>query len=190
MRMSKKPLLKLLLVLLALCCVGALWTAIAKMLPEHSQSGLEVQEKLTVSSAPIDKDGSSFSCLLSGSLSNPTDSTVTVKSLLVTVGDGEREQEIRLPGFSVPARTDAPVSFSWEDSVKWTQIQSVFAEYDEGGERLSNAARQGLSVNVAAVEWLVVAAALGYVTFSFGRVLHYAAQEDAMKKKSEEETEH
>ncbi len=190
MSMGKHLLQKLLLVLLALCCAGSLWMAVFEMLPERSNSGLAVQEQLKVASAPIDKDGNSFSCLLSGSITNSGDSTVQVQRLLVTVRNGEQEREVSLPGFSVPARTNVPVSLSWEDGVEWNQIKAVFAEYAEGGERLPNVARQGLSVNVFAVVWLAVAAAFGYAAFSAGRVLYYAAQEDAMNAEEKKRTEH
>lgn len=180
--MTKHPLRKLLTVLLALCCVGALWMAVSGMLPERSQSGLAVREQLKVASAPIDKEGSAFSCLLSGSITNSGDSTVQVQRLLVTVRNGEQEREVSLPGFAVPARTDVPVSLSWKDDVEWTQIKAVVAELDEGTEQLSNVARQGLSLNVFAVVWLAVAAAFGYAAFSSGRTLRYTEQEEAMKE--------
>lgn len=189
MNMAKHPLQKIVLVLLALCCIGALWMAVSEMLPEHTQSGLEVQERVTVSSAPIDKDGNAFSCLLSGSIKNPTDSTVNVKALRVTVSDGRKEQELTLPGFSMPARTNAPVSLAWQDSIEWNQIQAVFAEYEEGGERIPNVVQQGIVVGLFSVVWLAVAVAFGYAAFAVGRALRYQAQEDAMKEASEKRAE-
>ncbi len=187
MSITKHPLQKLLLVLLALCCVGALVMAIVQMLPHYSQSGIAVKEKLTVAAAPIVKDGNEFSCVLNGALTNPTDDTVVVKALLVTVSDGEQEKELTLSGFSMPARTDEPISLLWKDGAEWSQIKSIHAEYEEGGERIPNVVQRGIAIDGMTVVWLAIAAVLGYAAFSAGRALQYMAQEDAMKTAKKDE---
>ena len=186
MSITKHPLQKLLLVLLALCCTGALVMAVAQMLPHRSQSGIAVKEKLTVASATIVKDGNEFSCVLDGELNNPTDDTVTVKALKVTVGDGEKEKELTLSGFSMPPRTNYPISLLWEDGAEWNQIQSVTVEYENGSERIPNVVSRGVAIDGMTVVWLAIAAALGYGVFSVARTLRYMAQEDAIQAAKEE----
>lgn len=186
MSITKHPLQKLLLVLLALCCVGALVMAVAQMLPHHSQSGIEVKERFTVASAPIVKDGNEFSCVLNGTLNNPIDDTVTVKKLIVTVGDGEQEKELTLSGFSMPPRTNHPISLLWEDSAEWNQIKSVGIEYENGSERLPNVESRGVAIDGMTVVWLAIAAGFGYGAFTVARTLRYMVQEDAMRAAKEE----
>ena len=186
MSITKHLLQKLLLVLLALCCIGTLVMAVAQMLPHRSQSGIAVKEKLTVASATIVKDGNEFSCVLAGALNNPTDDTVTVKSLTVTVSDGEKEKDLILSGFSIPPRRGHSISLLWEDSAEWNQIQSVTVEYENGSERIPNVVQRGVAVDGMTVVWLAIAAAFGYGAFYVGRVIRYMMQEDAMREEKKE----
>lgn len=186
MSITKHPLQKLLLALLALCCAGALIMAVVQMLPHRSQSGIAVKEKLTVASATIVKDGNEYSCVLNGELNNLTDDTVTVKNLTVTVGDGEKEKELTLSGFSMPPRTNYPISLLWEDSAEWNQIKSIRVEYENGSERLPNVVSRGVAIDGMTVVWLALAVGLGYGAFSVARTLRYMAQEDAIKAAKEE----
>ena len=147
-------------VLLAVCLV-------LECIPTESE-GITVKETVEVSSALINKTQKNYTSAISGVLYNPSDKTVKVDKVTVTVKGEEAGREVDLAGFVLPPRTEQEIYFVWESMDSFTRVTRVTAVADGEAVMLSNYAynvRQGpvivLAVLLAIAAFLTVRAAKG-----------------------------
>jgi len=114
--------------------------SVLELLPKN-QSGLQMKEAIGISSAPLTPLGSQekrYTCLLMGTLENPTDDEIRVEALRVTVEGEGKEKLLELSGFVLPARNSHEVSLSFEDTVNYDSVKSVSVKTLNTEERIPN----------------------------------------------------
>lgn len=141
-------------------------------------SALEVEQKISVSSSPINVTDKTYVSAISGIMSNPTNDAVRVESFRVTVSneDGDRKL-VELDGCVMPPRTSYELEQIWEGVTAYDAVIRVEAVV--GGEILSISNSEsevdvgGLSIIYAALLLLSV----GFLIHAC-KIRYYMYQED------------
>ncbi|MBR3895350.1 MAG: hypothetical protein IKJ35_09450 [Clostridia bacterium] len=143
--------------------------SVLELLPKN-RSGLQTKEAFRISSAsltPLDSQEKRYTCHLRGTLENPTDDTIRVEALQVTVeGDGGEQllellEFLKLPNEKevvMPARTSREVNFSFEGTVDYDTVKSVSVTVSGTAERLPN--RNGTPIVSGFLVFLLVGLAV------------------------------
>ncbi len=117
--------------------------AILELIPSGG-SGLTMKEAFAVSSSQISAGaGSDYVTELGGVLFNPTDETLEIESLKVTVSSGAGSREIDFGALTIPPRTAWSLSETWQEGRAYERIYAITATLDGTPEPLENSVRAG-----------------------------------------------
>ena len=125
----------LLILLLALLTLGLTLLLILDLIPADA-SGMEVKEKVAVSSALVQADGDIYISSLRGSLRNTTDNILEIDKITVVVGNEDGQSKtLTFEKLTVLPRTDLELTHQWESNIAYDRISSITVFVDGEEEK-------------------------------------------------------
>ena len=182
--MKQHILYRILTVAFGICAIALAVLAVISLIPTTANEGLTVKETLRVSSSALEKDSAKYVSQIQGILINESDKTITVDALKFKVSDGQKEKEIVLDGFTLPARVSHNVMHEWEDAYYFSRVNSVTAVIDGESVPLANATAE-MPFDFGTVVLLALSAVFVLVAIHFGKQCYYLVQEEQIKKRME-----
>ncbi len=148
-------------------------------LSPKQREGLVIREAFSVSSSPLQADGSAYESILQGVLANRDGEAVTVARMAVTVSDGEKNYVWETGAFEIEKRSNYPIQFKMKGDTDYKVVSEIVL-YDGNGERLA------LQEDTGTATALGLICAIGFFVFAAltvwaGKVRYYLWQEDKMK---------
>ena len=149
-----------------------------EMLPQRG-TGLEMKKQVTVSSALVSVSSKDYVSAVNGTLYNPTDDTIVVDSLSVTVGDGRTDRKITFQGFTMPPRTEKELSQGWVGMVEYDRVLNVKVTIDGDETQLfNNSVKTG--IGGAVIFFLVLLIPVALMLIRACKIRYYLYQESKM----------
>lgn len=152
---------------------------VTELIPDSSQ-GLEVRQPIKVSSSslsPIGAEIKDYHSQVAGSLFNPTDETVTVDSVNVTVSDGKNEKVVTVEGFTLPARTEREITASFEGQISFDRVTEVSVVRGAETDLLPNQTASAFDVSGIVIFYAVLLVIAVLLTVRAAKVRYYLYQE-------------
>lgn len=106
---------------------------ILESIPVSKDGQITVKERITVSSALINKAQQTYTSAISGMLYNPTDDAIQVENVTVTVKGDEAGREVELDGFTLMPRTGKEIYEEWQGLDDFSRVTRIVVSVD--GER-------------------------------------------------------
>lgn len=171
--------------LLALLTLGLALLLVLDMIPANT-SGMEVREKVDVSSSLIDTDENTHISSVQGFLRNTTNATIEVEKVTVEVSNRDGVIKIlELEGGKVQPRTDLEVSCVWEGGVAYDRVTSVTVTVNGEEDLIPNTPRTFI-LNASTIVYLVLTAISAFFLVWVCKVRYYMYQEDMEKSKDKD----
>ena len=155
--------------------------AVIALLPEKTESGVEVKETIRVSSS-LDGDSKGYRSQLRGVIVNKSDKTVKIDRLELVVSNGREEKQIVLRDITLTPRVVYDIQnadYEWEDTVAYDRILSVTVVSGSLREQIPNNT-VGLQFDLAVLLWVVLTVIDAIVLVRVSKLRYYLAQEDRM----------
>ncbi len=167
------------IVLLAVLTLVLAVLTVIEFLPTNTD--VEIQEEIKVSSSPIDSTRQIYSSYVAGELFNPTDEEILLDTVDVTVGNGETEKTLTFSDIRISARSGYTLFASWEGTEAFDRV--LLAEATSGGktETLSNPVRMW-NVSGIAILCAILALCAGACLFHAARIRYYMEQEKKIRQ--------
>ncbi len=166
-----------------LCLLFGLLTCL-ELIPTNP-SGLEVQEEIRVSSSMLNYNDKTYVFELYGTIYNPTDATVNIQNLKVTVSDGDGHTEtLTLEGMLLPPRTKWEIGHRWEGTTVYDRVAQVTV-VSEGGEDLIPNTESAVKGSGMALIYLALLLMTAGILVRRCKLRYYTYQEDRMAKEEE-----
>ena len=144
------------------------------------QSVLIAKDEITVSPSRISVGSNTYQLLVSGTLFNDSDETLTVDSLTVRVEEDEKSLDIRIPlSLTLGPRAEHPLSYSMESTEAFERITSVTASVD--GEDVAVSETASPAFGTVTLLLLALTLVLGYFCYRSILVYHYTRLERKIK---------
>ena len=179
--MTKHLLQNLWILLLALLTLGLAFLLVLDMIPARA-SGLEVKERVDVSSSRISADSNVHISSVQGFLRNTTGETVKVDGITVVVEDGKgNTKTLELPGAEVLPHSGLEVSHTWESAIAFDRVNSVTVTVNGEEDLIPNTPKTFI-LNASTIVYLVLTAISAFFLVWVCKVRYYMYQEDMAKK--------
>ena len=153
---------------------------VMEFLPEKSH-GVTVRQSITVSSSslsPIEAEIKDYHSQIGGSLFNPTDQTIAVDSVSVTVSDGKNEKTVTVEGFTLPARTEREITASFEGQICFDRVIETSVSCGGTSDVLPNQTASSFRIGGIVIFYLVLLAVAVLLTVRATKVRYYLYQEE------------
>lgn len=163
----------------ALCIVLALFlatVAVLEMLPQKDV-GINVKERIGVSSSKIYADGSLYSTEIRGILINRADALRTVDSIRVVIGDSDGKRDVILPAVTLHPGAEYNLVHSFEGTSDFDTVHEVYLTMDGNEVRLSNRAISEFPLSGLAIFCLVLLIPAVFLTVRALKGCFYLRQE-------------
>ena len=181
--MTKHILQNLWILLLSLLTLGLALLLILDMIPAKA-SGLEVKERVEVSSSQISAGGRDYISSVQGFLRNTTAQTVEVERITVVVADSEgTEKVLELPGATVTPHAELEISHIWESGLAYDRVLSVTVTVNGEEDLIPNAPRT-FFLNASTIVYFVLTALSAFFLVWVCKVRYYMYQEDMESNKA------
>jgi hypothetical protein len=182
--MTKHLLQNLWILLLALLTLGLAFLLVLDMIPAGS-SGLEVKERVEVSSSLISADGNAHVSSVQGFLRNKTGESIAVEKITVVVADADgNTKTLELDGAKVLPHGELEISHVWESGLDFDRVSSVTVTVNGEEDLIPNAVRT-FFLSASTVVYLVLTGISACFLIWVCKVRYYMYQEDMEKKKSQ-----
>ena len=129
--------------------------AILEMLPQKDV-GINIKERIGVSSSKIYADGSLYSTEIRGILVNRADATRTLDSIRVVIGDGQIKKDVSLPAVTLYAGAEYDLVHLFESASDFDTVHEIFLTVDGVETRISNRATSEFWLSGLAIVCLVL----------------------------------
>jgi hypothetical protein len=182
--MTRHLLQNLWILLLALLTLGLAFLLVLDMIPA-ANSGLEVKERVEVSSSLISAQGKTHVASVQGFLRNTTGDSIEVEKITVVVADADgNTKTLELPGAKVLPHADLEISHVWESSLAFDRVSSVTVTVSGEEDLIPNAPRT-FFLSASTIVYLVLTGISACFLIWVCKVRYYMYQEDMEKKKSQ-----
>ena len=128
---------------------------VLELLPQ-GRGGIDVKERIEVSSARIYADGSLYSTELRGILRNSEKEAVTVESVVLVIDDGNVKKNVTLEGFVLPAGAEYSLSHRFEDAYCFENVREVRVRVAGTESRVSNRSVSAFPISGFAIACVVL----------------------------------
>lgn len=182
--MTKHILQNLWILLLSLLTLGLAFLLVLDMIPAK-ESGLEVKERVDVSSSLISAGGSTYISSVQGLLRNTTGDSVELEEISVVVSDSDgNKKTLTFPGKTVNPHATLELSHAWESGVAYDRVLSVTVTVDGEEDLIPNTPRT-FFINASTIVYLALTALSAFFLVWVCKVRYYMYQEDMEKEKSQ-----
>ena len=113
--------------------------AVLEMLPQKDV-GINVKERVEVSSSKIYADGTLYSTEIRGILINRADAMRKIDLIRVVISDGESKQDVEIPAVTLYPGAEYDLAHSFEGALDFDTVHEVYLTVDGKETRLSNRA--------------------------------------------------
>ena len=183
--MTKHILQNFWILLLALLTLGFAFLLVLDFIPANP-SGMEVREKIDVSSSVINTADHTHISSVQGFLRNATNETITVEKITVEVSNREGLKKIvEVEGGEVLPRTDMEVAFVWEGGVAYDRVTSVKVTVNGETDLIPNTPKTFI-LNASTIVYLILTAVSAFFLIWVCKVRYYMYQEDMEKVKEQD----
>ena len=184
--MTKHILQNILILILALLCLGLLFLTVLDLIPANT-SGLQLSEEVAVSSSRINaNDEETHISVVRGTFQNPTENTVEIERVQIVVSNEEGDEKtVELDGVTLLPRTDREFSSTWTEDKAYDRILSITVTVD-GAEDLVPNKVSNFSFGSFAILYLILLAIFAFLLVWACKVRYYMYQEDLEKEKNRE----
>lgn len=152
---------------------------ILESIPVAKAGTISVKERITVSSALINKAQQTYTSAVSGRVYNPSDETVRVDRINITVKGDSAGREVEVEGFSLPPRTEREIYASWEGLDSFSKVTRVSATVEGDTQVITNANQSAEKGPVVVFFCILVLAVFLLIRAAKGR--YYLWQESKLK---------
>ncbi len=184
-RVRKMHLLQdLWLILLSGLAIFSLLLSVLAVLPPKDR-GVEIRDRITVSSSLINASDGGYLTEVSGSIKNTTGETLTLELLSVRVSAEESlSASVQMDKESIllPPRTEVPISMIAESTADYRYVGEVTVKLDGEEVFLRNPA--GISLTAALLP-IACTVLFAFLAVRAAKVRYYLWQEDRMKEAGE-----
>lgn len=182
--MTKHILQNVWILLLALLTLGLTFLLILDLIPADL-SGLEVKEKVDVSSALIQAGGNVYTSSLRGTLKNTTDEKLAVEKIAVVISNGDGQSKtLEFEEVTVLPHADLDLSYQWESNIAYDRVTSITVTLG-GEEDLIPNSEKTFFLRASTIVYGVLVAIAAFFLVWVCKVRYYMYQEDTEKEKSE-----
>jgi len=148
--------------------------------------GVTVKEPLNVSSSPLTADASLFVSVLTGKLVNPTDVSVIMDEVQVTVSDGKTEKTVSAGSYTLPPRTSCEIRLDWQDTAAFDHVRQIKVTVNGVADILPNAV-SGIGINGTAILCAGLFVLSAFFLLYFAKIRYYMYQEDSVAVRGKQE---
>ena len=113
--------------------------AVLEMLPQKD-IGINVKERVEVSSSKIYADGTLYSTEIRGILINRADAMRKIDLIRVVISDGESKRDVEIPAVTLYPGAEYDLAHSFEGASDFDTVHEVYLTVDGKETRLSNRA--------------------------------------------------
>lgn len=150
--------------------------AVLEMLPQKDV-GINVKERVGVSSSKIYADGSLYSTEIRGILINRTDTMRKIDSIRVVISDGDNKRDVELPSVMLYPGAEYDLVHSFEGASKFDTVHEVYLTMDGQETRLSNRAISDFPLSGLAIFCLALLIPAVILTVRAAKGCFYLRQE-------------